>query len=121
VTALPVTVFVVLDGLGVGFGGGVTADALGAMAAALVGVVSDGCGELAGTELAGAELAGVDESGTAEAPGVEPESATGRGALAGVVLKLSRTTSPVTVATKTEPKRRMTQPPLKLRNDLEFE
>ncbi|HWF42375.1 MAG TPA: hypothetical protein VN683_09860 [Acidothermaceae bacterium] len=146
-TTLPVTVLVVLDGLGVGFGvgfavgfgvgfaadfvavGEVFADdgPLDAVTAALVGDALDGCGELAGTELSGAELVaaeptGVDESGAVdEALGVVPESATGRGAFAGVVLKLSRTTSPATVANKTETKRRMTHPPLKSGTTLEFE
>jgi hypothetical protein len=140
---LPVTVLVALDGLGVGFGVGFEADfvgvgeafaddeAPGAVTGALVGVADD-CGDVAGTELTGAELAGaelaaaeltgVDESGAvAESPGVPLESATGRGALACVVLKPSRTMSPATVAMKTEMKRRMTHLPLKLRNNLEFE
>jgi hypothetical protein len=133
VTALPVTVLVVLDGLGVGLGVGfavgLAADFVGvgetfaddeavdAVGAGLLDAAADGgaelsAAELAGAELAGAELTGADESGGAEeAPGVTPESATGRGALAGEVLKPSRTMSPATVATNTATKRRMTHPP----------
>ena len=122
VTVLPVTVFVVLDGFGVGFGVGLAVDfvevgdalaveTLDVAAAALLGAEL-AAAELTGTELAAVEPTGVDESGGADAaPGVTPESAAGRGALAGAVLKLSRTTSPVAVATNTVTKRRMTHPP----------
>jgi hypothetical protein len=89
------------------------AELLGAVAAALLDAAVDGCAELAGaelpaSELAAAELTAADDSGAPDdSPGVAPESATGCGALAGAVLKLSRTTSPATVATKTATNRRM--------------
>jgi hypothetical protein len=138
VIALPVTVLVVLDGLAVGLvvglGLGLAADFVGvgetfadgepleAVAAGVLGAAVDGCGALAATELTGAELTGAGESGAEltgaddsggpdDTPGVTPDSAAGRGAFACVVLKLSRTTSPVTVATKTALNRRMTHPP----------
>jgi len=130
-----VTVLVVLDGLGVGLGVGLAVGLGVGLAADFVGVGETfaggepldvvaaglleavvGCWELAGGELTGAEptaeLTGADESGGPDdPPGVTPDSATGRGALACVVLKLSRTTSPATVAAKTALKRRMTHLP----------
>ena len=105
VTELPVTVFVVLDGLavgvGVGFGVGLAVDFVGVGDAFAVGTLDFVAGavlgaavagaelagtELAGTELAAAELTGADDSGSADAtPGTRPASAAGRGALAGAV------------------------------------
>jgi hypothetical protein len=127
VTALPVTVFVAVDavgdGLGVGFGVdfvgvgeafvalGAAAEedvegatVVGAAAALLAGALDAGL--LARPELAAAELAGGSED-----PGVGPDNASGCGPLAGVSLKLSRTTRPAAVATNTATKRRTVHPP----------
>lgn len=143
-TVLPVTVFVVLDGFGVGFGVGLAAGFVGVgeafadadaladaelldeVATAVLGELLGAAAVLPGAELTEPELtepeltdaglSGADEAGAAlagadDSPGVAPERATGRGALAEVVLNPSRTMSPATVATKTVTKRRMTQPP----------
>jgi hypothetical protein len=132
VTALPVTVFVALDGvgegLGVGLGVGFADDFVGVGeafvalgAAAEREVDGAGVGLLAGTldgrslarAEAAAELAGGpdDPAGGPEDPGVGLANASGCGPLVGVSLKLSRTTRPATVATNTATKRRTAQPP----------
>jgi hypothetical protein len=137
VTALPVTVFVVLDGVGDGFGVGLGvgfADdfvgvgeafvPLGAAAERDVdgAAVAEAAALLAGTldagsparpELAAAELAGGPDDTTpgSDDPAVGPDNASGRGPFADVSLKLSRTTRPAQVATNTATKRRTVHPP----------
>src|SRR5450631_4310149 len=108
-TGDPVTVFVVDAGVdGAGFG-----DVLGAVdgVATAVGVVA---GTLDAT--AALETAGSADEATAGAllagglPGVALPNAAAGGVLVGAVLKLSRTTSPATVAMQTATNLRMSPP-----------
>jgi len=111
-TALPVTVFVTLDAVGEGFGVGSVGLGEGVADDGALDAGSLARAELAGAALAAAELPGPDETagGSDDPPAAGPDNASGRGALVGVSLKLSRTTRPATVATKTATKRRTGSP-----------